>query len=995
MSSNENDDPAEIGMRIRGANGQTANLFVVETYAGTDKFVVDSDGDVTVTGNFTLTGSLAYTGEMAITGDTAATITLKITGASGQSADLMVVEDNNGTDYFKIGATGNATLTGNLTQTGSQAVTGEVQITGDTAAAITAKVTGASGQTADLFVVEQNDGTDVFKVDKDGYITKQFDPDAASYIVWKSGSTYYAKNGATGAVEYSGSNAGTVIRNALAATYEFTQTWADYQDTPVMDFGEFGFVWWDGSTHHCYYAYDSYTKIGHATSADGVTWTADTANNPVMVVGPGTYDDSSVAVFLPWKEGGTWYALYRGDGTNICLATSADGLSWSKSVSNPVCTTTGCDDPAGIIKVGSTYYLYANTTGGNREINILTSTDLTTWTLAGDAPHFTGTRYCCAPIKYGSSYYLFVSRYLRHRVGGVIELWESPSPLFQRGNRKNLGVICYHATAMLDTPTIATTDITRSAFPSDILHFWYEKSATGYDADYPLWYSRQTDIAAALANTSTSPRGSVELRGDDVFEVAPASGDFAAIEVRYGAALRGGVIKLTDATATTVNAQIQVMDDSTVENVVLDGNKSAQGAYTHNGMLLEDDSTALNVAASDFLDNGITIGRGARAINCAAIANDEAGFYSTGGLLIGCHADRNYNYGLNGVDDVRVIGGSLSGASYGAYLSGISNRLLGVDIHDNTAYGLRTATGTSYRNVASQCSIWNNGTGGVFLQGTDNTVHGSEIFENSATSGYGVLLSGDRCSARMCNIHDNYQTSSRGQVGMDTGTGMIVRDCTLRRGARTMDYSVYVSSTATRPVISDNDLEKCDVGWIDADTAIVPRNAPIICDVWTDLAVGGTGVLAATAGTGATQTITTGITNPGHARNVRITTTNNAAPSGTVTITGRDRTGATTTESLVIVAGSTVTGSCAFASVSQVVIPAGVTAADTVAVTVGSKMGLSGDVLESYDFVRLTRNGASETPGTVDTTYNTLNLTAITGGDNFAAWYRRADNIKS
>ena len=60
MSNIENDDPAEIVHRIRGANGQTANLFVVETYAGTDKFVVDSDGDVTVTGNFTLTGSRIY-----------------------------------------------------------------------------------------------------------------------------------------------------------------------------------------------------------------------------------------------------------------------------------------------------------------------------------------------------------------------------------------------------------------------------------------------------------------------------------------------------------------------------------------------------------------------------------------------------------------------------------------------------------------------------------------------------------------------------------------------------------------------------------------------------------------------------------------------------------------------------------------------------------------------------------------------------------------------
>ena len=171
--------PTVITQKITGASGQTANLFVVEVYGGTDKFVIDSDGDVVITGNLTLTGSMAYTGEMAITGDTAATITLKITGASGQSADLLVVEDNNGTDYFKVGSTGNATLVGDLTQTGSQAVTGEVQITGDTAATITTKITGASGQTADLFVVEQNDGTDVFKVD----IRTGISPSSSTLIV--------------------------------------------------------------------------------------------------------------------------------------------------------------------------------------------------------------------------------------------------------------------------------------------------------------------------------------------------------------------------------------------------------------------------------------------------------------------------------------------------------------------------------------------------------------------------------------------------------------------------------------------------------------------------------------------------------------------------------------------------------------------------------------------------------------------------------------------
>lgn len=217
MPTIQSDDPNVITERIRGANGQTENLFVVEVYAGTDKFVIDASGNVIITGNLALTGTMAYTGEMAITGDTAGTITLKITGASGQTADLFVVEQNDGTDKFKIAASGNLTHTGDETITGDVTHVGEVHQTGATAGTITHRITGAPAQTADLLVVEQNDGTDVFKIDKDGYITKQFDPDAPSYIVWKSGSVYYAKNGATGAVDYSGSDAVAVLTSIIAA----------------------------------------------------------------------------------------------------------------------------------------------------------------------------------------------------------------------------------------------------------------------------------------------------------------------------------------------------------------------------------------------------------------------------------------------------------------------------------------------------------------------------------------------------------------------------------------------------------------------------------------------------------------------------------------------------------------------------------------------------------------------------------------------------------
>ena len=42
--------------------------------------------------------------------------------------------------------------------------------------------------------------------------------ETASYVIWKDGSTYYAKNGITGAIDYSGTDASTVIQNAFDAT---------------------------------------------------------------------------------------------------------------------------------------------------------------------------------------------------------------------------------------------------------------------------------------------------------------------------------------------------------------------------------------------------------------------------------------------------------------------------------------------------------------------------------------------------------------------------------------------------------------------------------------------------------------------------------------------------------------------------------------------------------------------------------------------------------
>ena len=121
------------------------------------------------------------------------------------------------------------------------------------------------------------------------------------------------------------------------------------------------------------------------SSTDGLTW--GTESN-VIDAGLGNY----VEVASAWKEGSVWYMLYRsnewGGSKAIGLATSTDGTTWTKEATNPVITNAdigawckGDIDPWGIIKVGSTYYLWVNDVNEiPRQSGLMTSTDLIIWT---------------------------------------------------------------------------------------------------------------------------------------------------------------------------------------------------------------------------------------------------------------------------------------------------------------------------------------------------------------------------------------------------------------------------------------------------------------------------------------------------------------------------------------------------------------------------------------------------------------------------------------
>jgi len=164
-------------------------------------------------------------------------------------------------------------------------------------------------------------------------------------------------------------------------------------------------VIYDGLTYHMWYSgpgAGSYYRIGYATSPDGITWTKSPLN-PVFSYGSsGSWDDGGVSFPMVIHDGITyhmWFAGTDGAVTRIGYATSPDGITWTRYAGN-LCSGTvgnGCvldrgspgswdDDFVYIPRVlynstTSTYKIwYTGSDGTNYRAGHATSTDGITWT---------------------------------------------------------------------------------------------------------------------------------------------------------------------------------------------------------------------------------------------------------------------------------------------------------------------------------------------------------------------------------------------------------------------------------------------------------------------------------------------------------------------------------------------------------------------------------------------------------------------------------------
>lgn len=138
----------------------------------------------------------------------------------------------------------------------------------------------------------------------------------------------------------------------LAASLAFSQTeWQKYDGNPVLvpteaweaSYGMIGpRVLKIGNQYKMWYTgLDLRRQIGLATSNDGIYWTKFNGNPVLRNGNPGSFDSEHVqygSVLFINDQYWMWYSGHNGQAWQIGLATSSDGIQWTKHPNNPVLT---------------------------------------------------------------------------------------------------------------------------------------------------------------------------------------------------------------------------------------------------------------------------------------------------------------------------------------------------------------------------------------------------------------------------------------------------------------------------------------------------------------------------------------------------------------------------------------------------------------------------------------------------------------------------------
>lgn len=267
-----------------------------------------------------------------------------------------------------------------------------------------------------------------------------------------------------------------------------------------------------------------------ATSSDRKNWTRITngIGGTCKVI-----DDASAWAGPVWKEGSTYYMIYKkGSPYTWQKVTSADGISWGSPTQ---CTGTASTEISSIMKIGSTYHAWGSSVSPSKLYHF-TSTNLTAWTVqnSGNAIlEVSGKNVVSPDIFYNvddSKYYLIAT--VSPTGGsppesfyGDFRLWKADDTDFQT-NMVVVGNVLKHDADTIpyeedwedggsfDGQHFIWPDVQKQINNSDELYFYYSAEATCdsvYDFSQGLVYFSTVGAAITKAGEGFTPSGGLDL----------------------------------------------------------------------------------------------------------------------------------------------------------------------------------------------------------------------------------------------------------------------------------------------------------------------------------------------------------------------------------------------------------------------------------------------------------------------------------------------------